>query len=381
MALTVNNRIRSLWAVLHDLNDIPKEGTSVQQKSEMESIVQKGREVLVEIESKLNKYNVLAYTNSNWKTKALRAWSRVNWDSAEVNSLRSRIMSCISLLNLVMGKINQDLTMEIGVDVHSMKKNNDIQLRNEMLPWISPIDPSEQQHKVFNLRREGTGKWFLESEQFSQWINHEKGKTFLCTGAPGAGKTVLASIVIDHIEKTFANNDSVGIAYIYFDFRQKLEFSDLVSSLLRQLLQGNPGLQGAISDLYSRRQQNPGRLSEEEVKQQLMLVTSKCSEMFFVIDALDECLDARIQRQFLAWINNFVFNTHTKVKILATTRYNNKPSRGFGGNDLTMEVKASREDLENFLDASFDYLPSFIQRKPELWVYIRNQIIISAGEL
>lgn len=77
------------------------------QNSEMESIVQKGREVLLEIEDKLSKYNVLAYTTSNWKTKALRAWSRINWDPAEVSSLRSRITSCISLSNLVLGKINQ----------------------------------------------------------------------------------------------------------------------------------------------------------------------------------------------------------------------------------------------------------------------------------
>jgi hypothetical protein len=75
MALIINNRVKSLWAVLHDLNGIPKEGLSVHQKSEMESIVQKGREVLLEIESKLSKYNVLAFATSNWKNKALRAWS------------------------------------------------------------------------------------------------------------------------------------------------------------------------------------------------------------------------------------------------------------------------------------------------------------------
>lgn len=107
MTLIINNRIKSLWAVLHDLNDIPKEGLSVHQKSEIESIVQKGHEVLLEIEDKLSKYNVLAFKTSSWKSNALRAWSRIKWDPAEVNSLRNRIMSCISLFNLVMGNINQ----------------------------------------------------------------------------------------------------------------------------------------------------------------------------------------------------------------------------------------------------------------------------------
>jgi Cdc6-like AAA superfamily ATPase len=193
-----------------------------------------------------------------------------------------------------------------------MKENRDTQLRNGMLPWICAIDPSERQSKVFNMRREGTGKWFLESEQFLLWIASEKEKTLLCTGAPGAGKTVLTSIVIDHLEKKFSNDDSVAITYIYFDFRQRLEFSDLISSLLRQLLQGNPGLCGKISDLHSRRQQNPSHLSEEEVQKELELVISQCSEVFFLIGALDECLDVRVRRQFLIWIGNLLnFNSHT----------------------------------------------------------------------
>lgn len=105
--LTIINSVKSLWALLHDLNDIPNEGLSTTQKMELDIIVQRGREVLLEIEHKLSKYNVLAFATSDWKTKAVRAWSRVKWDPAEVDSMRSRITYCLSLWNLVMGKINQ----------------------------------------------------------------------------------------------------------------------------------------------------------------------------------------------------------------------------------------------------------------------------------
>lgn len=367
--------------MLHDLSDIPREGISVQQQSEMETIVQKGHEVLLEIEDKLSKHNVLAYTAPNWKTKALRAWSRINWDPAEVNSLRSRITSCISLFNLVMGKINQEMTAEIGGDVHSIKDNHDIQLRNETLSWICPTDPSEQQRKHWNTRREGAGRWFLESEQFNQWVDSEKRSTFLCHGAPGAGKTVLASIAIDHLEKTFANDINVGVTYLYFDFRQQLELSDIFSSILRQLLQGNSGLESCISDLCSRRQNKPGRLTESEVQGQLELAVHQLGKVYFVIDALDECLDARIRRQFLVWVKNLAPKTLTDIKVLATSRHNEQYFTGFVGNDLTLEAKASREDMENYLDANLEYLPGFIQRKPDFWLYVRNQIIASSGEL
>jgi len=261
-----------------------------------------------------------------------------------------------------------------------MKGNYDAQLRNEMLALVYPIDTSEQQRKVFNMRSEGAGKWLLESEQFLLWISNEKKKTLFCTGVPGAGKTVLASIIIDHLEKRVANDDSVAITYLYFDYRQRLEFSDLLSSLFRQLLQGTPGLHEIISALLSRCQQNPSRLSEEAVQKGLEMVISRCSEVFFIIDALDECLDVPVRRQFIIWIRRLLEN-HTNVKVLATTRHNDQFGRACFREDLHLEIKASREDVENFLDASLDYLPPFIQRKPELWEYIRNQIIESAGEM
>jgi hypothetical protein len=104
--------------------------------------------------------------------------------------------------------------------------------------------------------------------------------------------------------------------------------------------------------------------------------------VFFLIDALDECLDVRVRRQFLLWISNLLTsNDHTNIKVLATTRHDDTFGNAFLSKGLTLEIKASREDMENFLDASLDYLPVFIQRKPELWGYIRNQIIESAGAM
>ena len=260
-----------------------------------------------------------------------------------------------------------------------MKEDHGIQLRNEMLPRICPIDPSEQQHKAFNMRREGTGKWFLESERFLGWVANEKKQTLLCTGVPGAGKTVLASIVINQLEKEFANNDDVAITYLYFDYRQQIEFSEILSVLLRQLLQGNPGLYGTISDMY--RRHGHDCLSKEAVQTELEVVISQCSEVFIVIDALDECLDVRVQRQFIIWIKRILeINQHTNVKVLATTRHDDQFYKALT-KDPTFEIKANREDIESFLDANLDYLPGFIQRKPELWGYIRNQIIESSGEM
>lgn len=235
-----------------------------------------------------------------------------------------------------------------------MKGNHESQLRNEMFTRIIQKDPSERQLEVFNMQHEGTGKWHLESEQFLLWIANEKEKTLLCTEVPGAGKTVLASIVIDYLQQKFAKNSDVAVTYVYFDFRQQLEFSDDLSSLLRQLLQGNPGLHEIISDLCSRHQHNTGRLSEEEILKELDLAISRCSKIFFIIDALDECLDVRVRIQFLIWIDTYLrkFNEDTNIKVLATTRHVTKLGRCCLNNGLSLKIKASREDMEFFLNAT-----------------------------
>ncbi|RAK82202.1 ankyrin repeat domain-containing protein [Aspergillus fijiensis CBS 313.89] len=169
--------VKSLWAVLHDLDDIPKDGLSVTQKAELDVIVQRGREVLLGIEGKLSKYNVLA-----------------------------------------------DLTADIGAEVHAMKDTHDAQLHSEMLAWISPIDTSERQRKSFDIHGEGTSDHAL-----------------LCTGAPGAGKTILTSIAIDRLQKKHSHKDGIVIVYHYFHYQEQLGYSDILSSFLRQLIEASRG--------------------------------------------------------------------------------------------------------------------------------------------
>ena len=65
--------------------------------------------------------------------------------------------------------------------------------------WLSPFDFDDIQQEIFKNCRKGTGKWMLESNGFQQWLSTHKG-TLWCPGIPGAGKTYLASIVIDYLQ-------------------------------------------------------------------------------------------------------------------------------------------------------------------------------------
>jgi hypothetical protein len=105
-----------------------------------------------------------------------------------------------------------------------------------ILDWLTSIGYAPQQGDFISRRQEGTGQWLLNSDEFQVWINQRR-RTLFCPGTPGAGKTILTSIVIDDLDTRFQSNTSVGIAYIYYNFRQQDEqkAEDLLASLLKQL--------------------------------------------------------------------------------------------------------------------------------------------------
>lgn len=68
----------------------------------------------------------------------------------------------------------------------------------EILRWLSPLRSQAMQGDNFSRRHEGTGHWLLESPQFRSWLQGN-ADVLWCPGLPGAGKTILASIVVDRL--------------------------------------------------------------------------------------------------------------------------------------------------------------------------------------
>jgi hypothetical protein len=70
--------------------------------------------------------------------------------------------------------------------------------RKAIFDWLTPIDYSPQQNDFINRRQAGTGQWLLDSAEFLGWTETSK-QTLFCPGLPGAGKTILTSIVIEEL--------------------------------------------------------------------------------------------------------------------------------------------------------------------------------------
>lgn len=96
-----------MWTVLHDIHDIPADGLNEQGKQDIQTILEGCREALKNLKIKLDKSEVVAYTGCDWKTKARQAWGKITWDQVEIDRLRDRITSVMTVFNQLMSRINQ----------------------------------------------------------------------------------------------------------------------------------------------------------------------------------------------------------------------------------------------------------------------------------
>ena len=266
-----------------------------------------------------------------------------------------------------------------GVDLlHERQDNRDRQLRHEehqaVVDWLTSVEYASQQSDFISRRQEGTGQWLLDSAEFRGWLN-QKQQTLFCPGIPGAGKTMITSIVVEALCKKFGNDGSIGIAYLYCNFRQQQDQkpADLLASLLGQLVQRQPSVPNNIKSLYECHKVNRTRPSFNEISEVLQSTMASYPRTFIVIDALDECgiFDGGC-RQFLSEI--FKLQAKTGSSIFATSRFIPDIMEEFKGSP-SLEILADDGDVRRYLDGHMSQLRPFVSRKPDLQEEIKTEIV------
>lgn len=247
------------------------------------------------------------------------------------------------------------------------------QEHHKILEWLTHIDFAPQQREYIGIRQAGTCLWFLTSDAYIHWLQFDN-QTLFCPGPPGAGKTITCAAVINDIYTRSKNDISIGISYIYCDFRKQYEqkTQDLVASLLKQLTQRQTTMPEYIRNLYKKHVGVPKRPSLEELLDALRVVVSLYSKVFIIIDALDECQETDgCRKTFLSEM--FKLQKAANINIFATSRFTPEIVHAFG--QVThFEINAKDEDVQAYLNSHMTRLPSFVLRHNDLQNEIKERL-------
>ncbi|RPA77493.1 purine and uridine phosphorylase, partial [Ascobolus immersus RN42] len=235
----------------------------------------------------------------------------------------------------------------------------------------------------------------LLENTFKQWTSPEalpaeavnNGTTTLfCPGLPGAGKSIMSSIVIDHLRNVTVKSDNQHkVVFLYCDYQRKEEqtVEQLFSCLLRQLCSGHSsGIPKPLERLYQRYTKSHAKRNRPPVKEVISVVRNLIQEqglVYLIIDALDE-LDEATRRRFVGNLQSLQSELNEaevvagKLRLLVTSRSIADISDEFEG-CLQLEIRASDTDISKYLSTNMPLqLSKCALRSTDLQELIRRKI-------
>jgi hypothetical protein len=258
-------------------------------------------------------------------------------------------------------------TSKVGVFL----SEQDRQQHYRMTDWLSTLDFPAQQSDFIARRETGTGQWFLDTPEFKKWIHTPRG-TLFCPGIPGAGKTMMVVLAIDHLMKIGSN---IGLAYIFCNYQAQEEQNiiGLLAAILKQLTQEQPSISEPLIRLYERHFSRRTRPSLEDIFATLHTVTKSLSTTYIVIDGLDECSDRLGTRgQLLRMLREL--QRETDLRLLITSRFIQDIENEFESTPK-LEVRASDADVKQFVHSQIHRLPSCVQYDQDLQAFVKDKIV------
>ena len=225
--------------------------------------------------------------------------------------------------------------------------------RRKVLDWIQPYDPHQNHNMSLRLRHPGTGLWLIESDDYKSWLRRPNAKLW-CYGIPGAGKTVLASSIIQEAIGYSCSN--VAVAFFYCDY------NNTATQEPRNIL-GSLGCQLALQDEQSfdklfafYRKHNPADqpsvdFSLEDLRDLVVEMASTFDSAMIVVDALDEC---GTQNKFVTGLVSGLNNGEVgNIKILLLSRAEQEIREVLEEYDQ-VSIAARNSDLRLFVGAEIE---------------------------
>ncbi|MCJ1314070.1 hypothetical protein MMC25_007750 [Agyrium rufum] len=267
----------------------------------------------------------------------------------------------------------RDALPPLQASTASVQSALQLQKHQAMMEWLSPTDFLTQQNDIISRRQQGTAQWFLNSDSYKQWL-HGPDKTLFCPGIPGAGKTIIAAVAIDHLCQ-MSETDDRAVACVFCSYKSQASQggANLFAALLRQLVQGRPSLASPVELMHQKHARQNSRPTLNEILEALQSVCAAVRTVWIIVDALDEYADAdRMPNRLVDEL--FKLQVGSDVKLLFTSRDIPDITEKFQSTP-TIQISASAEDVTLYVTGQLPRLPKCIQRDEGLQRQVQSSIV------
>ncbi|SLM40444.1 P-loop containing nucleoside triphosphate hydrolase [Lasallia pustulata] len=227
----------------------------------------------------------------------------------------------------------------------------------EIIKWLSPLEFLKKQKETYD-QIFPTWDSLLESDEFRVWIQGRPWPLHYY-GAPGAGKTVLSSILIKHLQEYCerqSKNRTMAVLFLYLDHTetQAQTAQTLFGSLLKQLVQSHQGSRPLPESVKQLHQKSKGEIrpsANDFCKALSTEIEDSYDRVYVIVDALDEFPEIS-QAELLTALESIAPD---KLFDLCRSCRDEDKTCGFSGHHLTeppflvQEIRAKDEEIKAFV--------------------------------
>ncbi|KAI1387872.1 uncharacterized protein F4822DRAFT_294625 [Hypoxylon trugodes] len=228
--------------------------------------------------------------------------------------------------------------------------------RQRVVQWLSAFNAEGLQCKYREMRSISgdAGRWLITDSRFQKWLDPHRCQWPLLwiNGIPGAGKTILASVIVDEVRCT----SQVSNAFFYCKYGDlsRNTFVSVARSLLVQLLEQNSHL---LQPLYEKASIS-GEVeltSKTMAKDLLCTALNSCGTTYIILDGLDEC-GRESRKEITTWFESIIDDLPPAdvgtIRCLFVSQDDGVARKDFAlVPSIKIQPSDNKSDLRNFAEA------------------------------
>lgn len=232
--------------------------------------------------------------------------------------------------------------------------------RRDMLKWLVTVDPSDIHRRSLDLREEHTCQWIFRWEPWSRWSSldmpADTNRLLWIWGIPGAGKTIMTSSVIKHLQSLQDTEPLCGIAY-YYCTHTGVTGND-VECFLGWVISQLCHQSGLFVPVDTERGYSRGaRLTIKEMLNSLRETCQGFNRVFVIVDGLDE---SHSRRDFLSCLKSMMSATgldNLRILVASRDEQDIKDALLPMATDISMSNYLVGEDIGRFIQTQLQHDP------------------------